>query len=395
MSSICQRHVGLKELRLNNFRSYPSLSLKMDESLPPVILTGNNGAGKTNILEAISLLAPGKGLRSAKLSELARKEPVFSKEPTTNVIPMPVQWAVWAKTTTPSGEWDLGTGCSSGQEHRLVKVDGTQLKNQAELGNYISILWLTPTMDKLFSGDPASRRRFLDRLVQTFIPEHASLLSDYNYALKQWNTLLREGNRDNSWLSLLEEKIACCGVAIAADRKDVQMRLIQFLSKEQAEIPFPSAEMTLQGVIENALDEMKALDVEIFFKENLKKSRHLVADGGSVSGIHTSDFSILHREKGIDASLCSTGEQKALLISVILSQTKALMQEKGICPLLLLDEVSAHLDIGRREALFKLLCVLPAQVWMTGTEPLAFASLSQEAQHFNIEHLTATERAVA
>jgi DNA replication and repair protein RecF len=367
----------------------------MDESLPPVVLTGNNGAGKTNILEAISLLAPGKGLRSAKLSELARKEPVFSKEPTTNVIPMPVQWAVWAKTITPSGEWDLGTGCSSGQEHRQVKVDGTQLKNQAELGSYISILWLTPTMDKLFSGDPASRRRFLDRLVQTFIPEHASLLSDYNYALKQWNTLLREGNRDNSWLSLLEEKIACCGVAIAADRKDVQMRLIQFLSKEQAEIPFPSAEMTLQGVIENALDEMKALDVEIFFKENLKKSRHLVADGGSVSGIHTSDFSILHREKGIDASLCSTGEQKALLISVILSQTKALMQEKGICPLLLLDEVSAHLDIGRREALFELLCALPAQVWMTGTEPHAFSSLSQKAQHFNIEHLTATERAVA
>ena len=395
MSSICQRHVGLKELRLTNFRSYPSLSLKMDESLPPVVLTGNNGAGKTNILEAISLLAPGKGLRSAKLSELARKEPVFSKEPITNVIPMPVQWAVWAKTITPSGEWDLGTGCSSGQEHRQVKVDGTQLKNQAELGSYISILWLTPTMDKLFSGDPASRRRFLDRLVQTFIPEHASLLSDYNYALKQWNTLLREGNRDNSWLSLLEEKIACCGVAIAADRKDVQMRLIQFLSKEQAEIPFPSAEMTLQGVIENALDEMKALDVEIFFKENLKKSRHLVADGGSVSGIHTSDFSILHREKGIDASLCSTGEQKALLISVILSQTKALMQEKGICPLLLLDEVSAHLDIGRREALFELLCARPALVWMTGTEPHAFSSLSQKAQHFNIEHLTATERAVA
>ena len=143
------------------------------------------------------------------------------------------------------------------------------------------------------------------------------------------------------------------------------------------------------------MDEMKALDVELFFRENLKKSRHLVADGSSINGVHTSDFSILHREKGMDASLCSTGEQKALLISVILSQTKALMQEKGICPLLLLDEVSAHLDNGRREALFKLLCALPAQVWMTGTEPLAFSSLSQEAQHFNIDNMTATERAVA
>ena len=377
--------MGLKELRLTQFRSYPSLSLKLDDSLAPVVLTGSNGAGKTNLLEAISLLAPGRGLRSARLSDIARKEPVFQ---TPGITYLPVQWAVWAKVQTSLGEWSVGTGCPEGQEHRQIKIDGHALKNQAELGNYLSILWLTPAMDRLFCGDPASRRRFLDRLVQTFIPEHASLLTDYNYTLKQWNTLLREGNRDSLWLSSLEEKIAACGVAIAADRKDVTARLVQFLSKKQ-DIPFPSAEMSLQGTLEDALNEMKALDAELYFKGILLQARHLVADGGSVTGAHTSDFSILHREKGMDAALCSTGEQKALLISIILSQTRALMQEKGQCPLLLLDEISAHLDINRREALFHLLCQLPTQIWMTGTEENAFDSLSSKSQIFNIDNFTA------
>lgn len=381
-----QKRLGIEQLRLTNFRCYDSLTLNLDEELPPVVLTGHNGAGKTNILEAVSFLVPGKGLRSARLSDISKRTPAARDLPP-EVVSMPIEWAVSAHVRTLDGVVNLGTGRTDASERRQIRIDGQAAKTQSELGNYLSAIWLTPAMDRLFNGDPASRRRFLDRLVQAFDAGHATLSSDYNYALKQWGNLLREGRLNDTWLSVLEETIAEKGVAIAAARRDIVSRLTYFLEKEPDDL-FPSAIITLNGLLENWLEEMPAIDVEECFREKLKASRHLYADGGSVQGAHTSDFSVLHREKGMDAALCSTGEQKALLISIILAQTKAQMQEKGQCPILLLDELAAHLDSFRRDALFEKLLFLPAQVWLTGTDVTVFTSLYQHAQFFNIKNAT-------
>ncbi len=380
-----QQRLGVEQLRLTSFRCYDTLALSLDAGLPPVVLTGHNGAGKTNILEAISYLVPGRGLRSARLSDVAKRG--IEDNLPQNVGILPVRWAVSARVRTEVGTVNIGTGRCDTSERRQIRIDGQPAKSQSELGNYLSAIWLTPAMDRLFCGDPAARRRFLDRLVQAFDPNHAAITTDYNYALKQWSNLLREGRADPTWLSSLEETIAASGVAIAAARKDIVSRLGIFLSQEK-DVPFPTASITLHGLLEDLLDTMPALDVEELFKEKLQQMRHVYADGGSVVGPHTSDFSVKHEEKGMDASLCSTGEQKALLISIILAQTRAQMQEKGQSPVLLLDEVSAHLDEHRREVLFELLCELPSQVWMTGTDVSVFTSLTHRAQFFNIENAT-------
>lgn len=387
------KRFGIEQLKLTSFRCYDALSLTLDEDLPPVVLTGHNGAGKTNILEAVSFLVPGKGLRSARLSDISKRTPAEACLPP-DVTPLPVRWAVSAKVRTLNGSVQIGTGRSDTSERRQIRIDGQQAKTQSELGAYLSAIWLTPAMDRLFCGDPASRRRFLDRLVQAFDPGHATVSTDYSYALKQWGTLLREGRVNDIWLSALEETIAANGVAIAAARRDIVARLSVFLSKE-VEGLFPSAEITLTGLLENWLSEMPALDVEERFKEKLRASRHVYADGGSVPGAHTADFSVIHREKGMDAGLCSTGEQKALLISIILAQTKAQMQEKGQCPILLLDELAAHLDAHRRDALYEMLLALPAQVWLTGTDETVFSTLYQKAQFFNIKNAAVSLSAVA
>ena len=380
----CQRQSGIEQLKLTSFRCYDALTLLLNTELPPVVLTGHNGAGKTNILEAVSYLVPGRGLRSARLADVAKRNSGNDCFPE-NVKTLPVRWAVSACVRTAVGTVHIGTGRCDTSEKRQIRINGQPAKNQSELGDYLSSVWLTPAMDRLFCGDPAARRRFLDRLVQAFNPSHATISADYNYALKQWGNLLREGRGDPMWLTGLEETIVSSGVAIAAARRDVVSRISVFLGQKK-EVPFPTASITLHGLLEDLLETMPALDVEEIFKEKLQKMRHLFAEGGSVPGPHTSDFTVRHEEKGIDAGLCSTGEQKALLISIILAQTKAQMQEKGQSPILLLDEISAHLDVERREALFELLCALPSQVWMTGTEESVFKSLSTKAQFFNIEN---------
>ena len=227
---------------------------------------------------------------------------------------------------------------------------------------------------------------FAIQLKALFI-EHANICSDYSYALKQWNNLLHEGRRDESWLSALEEQIASNGVAIAAARRDIVSRLSQFLGVSDVN-GFPTAEIHLTGIVEEWLNDLAAVDVEDKFKEKLRASRHLVADGGSVVGVHTSDFSVLHKQKNMDGALCSSGEQKALLYSIVLAQTKAQMQEKGRCPILLLDELAAHFDSKRCNALLERLLSLPAQVWMTGTDVEPFSMLYGKAEFFNIENAT-------
>ena len=383
---------GIQELRLNHFRSYESLSLKLGADLAPVVLTGGNGAGKTNILEAISFLVPGRGLRQAKLSDIAMKTP--EQMCSVNVSPADCSWAVSAVVQTPQDVVRIGTGITAEGEKRQIRIDGENVKKQSELGNFLTALWITPAQDKLFSGDPAARRRFLDRLVQSFDAGHANVCSDYAYALKQWNNLLHEGRTDPVWLNALEEQIAAGAVAIAAARRDIVSRLQIFLQNVELD-GFPTPIISLSGVVEEWLDGLAAIDVEDKYREKLRNSRHLVADGGSVAGVHTADFSVVHAQKNMDAAECSTGEQKALLYSIVLAQAKAATLEKGQCPILLFDELAAHFDASRRDALLERLLAFPAQIWMTGTEMQPFGTLCSKAEFFNIENATVQLQKVA
>lgn len=375
---------GITQLRLTNFRSYVYSDMTLDKSFVPVILTGRNGAGKTNILEAVSFLAPGRGLRSARLNDVAHRTIHTTDD---NVIQLPLKWSVSAEVWTQNGFSKIGTGTVDGSERRQIRINGQSITKQSELGQIISCLWLTPAQDRLFCGDPISRRRFLDRLVQAFDANHANRLSEYNTAFKQWSCLLREGCSDNGWLSGLEGQMVATGVAIAASRLDIVERISAYL-KTTDDAFFPRPEIILTGMIEQALLKKAALTVEDEFSIHLKHSRRAYADGAGLIGPHTSDFKVIHATKSTEASLCSTGEQKALLLSILLAQMRAQTQEQGQCPLLLLDEVGAHLDAIRRDALFEILKTLPTQVWMTGTDVAAFSYLKNQAQFFNVEDST-------
>ena len=374
---------GLLNLRLTNFRSYAYLDMKLDESFTPVVLTGYNGAGKTNVLEAVSFLTAGKGLRSARLSDVGRRsnpEALYNAD----VMQLPERWSVSARVQNKDGLYQIGTGTVDGSERRQIRIDGKNTSKQSDLGRILRCLWLTPAQDRLFCGDPQARRRFLDRLVQAFDATHATRLTEYNNAFKQWSCLLREGRFDDRWLSGLEMQMATYGVAIAASRIDVIERISHYLAQPISSV-FPTPDVVLTGVIEQSLITRSALQAEEYFSESLKRSRKIYADGGSVAGPHTADFKVIHAQKGIDAALCSTGEQKALLLSIILAEMKTQMQEQGLCPILLLDEVTAHLDINRRHILFDILSDLPAQVWMTGTDIGNFAYLANKAQFFDVQ----------
>ncbi len=357
--------------------------MQLSSSFEPVILTGHNGAGKTNILEAISFLTPGRGLRSARLSDVAKREAdSFLSEK--DVAVLPARWSVSARICSLNSETQIGTGTVDGSERRQVRIDGKSTSKQSDLGRFFKCLWLTPAQDRLFCGDPQARRRFLDRLVQAFDEMHAQRLSEYNSVFKQWSCLLREGRFDDRWLSSLEEQLVAVGVAIAASRLDVVERMSRYLKEPVADI-FPTAEIILTGAVEQTLLEKSAVQAEELFLKRLKQSRKIYADGGSVAGPHTADFKVIHAQKRMDASLCSTGEQKALLLSIILAEMNTQMQEQGLCPLLLLDEAVAHLDVRRRHILFDVLSALPAQVWMTGIDTENFNYLSGRAQFFDVQ----------
>lgn len=405
---------GICQIRLTNFRSYESLRLDMGEGMEPVVLTGHNGAGKTNVLEAISFLAPGRGLRSARLSDVALRSaeelclpsgaeigdeesdeaPICVRRLDDKVISLPARWSVSAKVQTATGEVSVGTGTIDGSQRRQVRIDGKNVTKQEALGEVLRCLWLTPAQDRLFCGDPVSRRRFLDRLVQAFDPAHSVRIGEYNTALKQWSYLLREGRYDNAWLSALEGQMAMTGVAIAASRLDIVMRISEHLGVNHLG-NFPAPEIQLTGYIEQELLRSSAVMVEEHFAFHLQKTRKSYAEGGSVSGPHTADFKVFHKAKKMDAGLCSTGEQKALLVSIILAEMRAQMTEQGRCPLLLLDECAAHLDSRRRNELFDILAELPTQVWMTGTDDLSFTHLQNRARFITLEESNIVLKQVA
>ena len=365
---------GLSRLRLSNFRSYATLDLSLGDSGRPVALFGPNGVGKTNVLEAVSYLTAGRGLRGARLADIARR----CGE---DVHPL---WNVVANLYTPLGTHVIGTGMVDGAERRQMRIDGKTTTRQSDLADVFRCLWLTPAQDRLFCGDPNARRRFLDRIVQAFDPLHANRLTDYQAALKQWLCLLREGRLDQAWLAGLEQQLVENGIAIAASRLDIVERLSRYLTVTE-DSSFPSAEIQLVGFLEKALMTQSAVAVEDLFQGHLKNARKICAEGGNLTGPHTSDFVVIHRQQNRSADLCSTGEQKALLLSIILAEMRAQMAEQGRCPVLLLDEVAAHLDSRRRHTLFEILLTRPAQVFMTTTDSEIFADFAGQIDRFDVQ----------
>ena len=372
---------GVTRLALTDFRNYRSA--RLDLAPRPVVLTGPNGAGKTNLLEAVSVLSPGRGLRHARLGDFDRRA--------ANDDDAPVGWAVAATIATRRGSVRIGTGRDpAGGERRIVRIDGETARSQAALGEVIGVTWLTPQMDRLFIEGPSARRRFLDRLVLGLDPAHASRVSGYEHAMRQRSRLLRDGPDDPAWLTALEETMAAQGVAVAAARRDAIERLDAACAA--AEGPFPSARLRLAGTVEAWLEELPALAAEERFRAALKGDRAAdAASGGATLGPHRSDLAVTHAGKGVAAENLSTGEQKALLISIVLAHARLQRETRGEPPLLLLDEVAAHLDAARREALFAILLDLESQVWLTGTDAAIFAPMRYAARFLSVSDGTLSE----
>ncbi|MBL8645447.1 MAG: DNA replication/repair protein RecF [Rhodospirillaceae bacterium] len=361
-------------LDLTAFRSYAHI--RLEAGLGPIVLTGPNGAGKTNLLEAVSFLAPGRGLRGAKLSTVSRRH-------ADGTIPQP--WAVAALIVNPDGEVRLGTGLSpDGKDKRLVHVNGMAVKGQAALSRHLGVVWLTPAMDRIFLDAPASRRRFLDRLVMAFDPDQAGRIAAYEHAHRQRLRLLRDGIDDKAWYLALEDTLARYGVAITAARADLVARLNGALAQVRG--PFPGAVMALAGETDRWLAEMPAVDAEERLRVQLAQARQ--ADTPD-PGPHRSDLVVSfgcpgHPSHGLPAALCSTGEQKALLISIVLASARLQTAKRGFPPVLLLDEIAAHLDPARREALFADILAMGVQAWMTGTDEALFEGLGSQAQYWQV-----------
>jgi len=369
--------VGVTRLALTDFRNYRSARVEL--AAGPVVLTGPNGAGKTNLLEAVSVLSPGRGLRNARLGDLDRR---YDDEAADTEPPgLPRGWAVAATVETRRGPVKIGTGRDpAGGERRVVRIDGETARGQAALGEVIGVTWLTPQMDRLFIEGPSARRRFLDRLVLGLDPAHAARVSAYEHAMRERSRLLRDGAADPSWLNAIEETMAAHGVAVAAARRDAVERLDEACAA--AEGPFPRSRLGLAGTVEAWLDELPALAAEDCFRAALRDGRAGDAlAGGATVGPHRSDLAVTHADRGVPAESLSTGEQKALLISIVLAHARLQRQTRGEPPLLLLDEVAAHLDAARRDALFAALLGLESQVWLTGTDAALFAPL-RDAAHF-------------
>ncbi|WP_395828744.1 DNA replication/repair protein RecF [Elstera sp.] len=363
MSPVSLTIPALSRVRLHDFRSHAALDLTVEA--PCVILTGDNGVGKTNLLEALSFLAPGRGFRRAAIQEIDRQDG-------------PGGWSMQVALDTAHGSVEIATGRVPAQgDRRQIRIDGEPAKSQSALSDLLVVSWLTPVMDRLFQEGASARRRFLDRIVHGFLPDHLQHLSRYEAAQRDRLRLLREGEGgkrpDPHWLAALEDTMASDGTAIAAARCDITQRLS--LAMAAGVGPFPAADLAMLGTLEQALAEKPALEVEEDFRRTLRQTRPRDAAAGTTTeGPHRSDWQVIHRLKQMPAALCSTGEQKALLIAILLANARLIRTARGAPPLLLLDEVAAHLDPGRRQALAEELFSLGGQAWLTGTEPGLFAA---------------------
>ncbi|MFT4150342.1 MAG: DNA replication/repair protein RecF [Paracoccaceae bacterium] len=343
----------VSSLTLSHFRSHRAARLAFDGR--PVALVGANGAGKTNVLEAVSLLSPGRGLRRAAAGEIARR-------------PEAVGWKVVAGVQGIGGAHELETW-AEGAGAREVRIDG-KAAPQAALGRVLRVLWLVPAMDRLWLEAAEGRRRFLDRMVLSFFPDHAEVSLAYEKAMRERNRLLKDQVADARWYGALEAQMAEAGSAIMANRGAALDRIAA--AQAGAATAFPRADLTITG---------EEGDLAATLAEGRRRD---MAAGRTLAGPHRADLLAVYADKGMPADQCSTGEQKALLISLILANARALAGELGAAPILLLDEVAAHLDAGRRAALYDEICGLGAQAIMTGTEGHLFDSLGPRSQMFHV-----------
>jgi DNA replication and repair protein RecF len=364
----------IQRLTLSNFRSYRATSL--DVGAGPVVLVGANGAGKTNLIEAISFLVPGRGLRRATLEEIAFTEADGS-------------WAVSSEVEGSLGLVKLGTGIEATHTGELplrkCRMDGEAVTSITAFADHLRVVWLTPAMDGLFVGAASERRRFLDRLVLAVDAEHAGRVSALERSLRSRNRLLEDPRPDPLWLDAVEHETAELAVAVAAQRTQTVQRLQAVLGARGPESIFPAAQISLSGWIENLLLESPAVEIEDRYRAVLKENRPRdAAAGRTLEGPHLTDLSLVYLSKGIPASRASTGEQKALLIGLILAHARMIQEITGFAPVLLLDEVVAHLDPSRRMALYDELLALEAQAWLTGADPMTFAELRSRATVFEV-----------
>jgi DNA replication and repair protein RecF len=368
---------AVRRLTLTGFRCYGRLRLALGPE--PVVLTGPNGAGKTNLLEAVSFLTPGRGLRRARLAEVA-------------ALGTDAGWAVAASVQSAGQTVAIGTGGAGGEGEakRMVRMDGQPLRTLSDLGRVLPVLWLTPAMDRLFVEGASHRRRFLDRMVNALDAGHAERSAAYARAMRQRLALLKDGRRDDAWLSALEAVMAAQGVAVAAARGDWRHRLAPMAAEGHG--PFPGCALELIGGLESELAAgAAALSAEDGFRERLRANRNLDAAAGTTTeGPHKSDLSVVHLGKDMPAHLASTGEQKALLIGLVLAQARVLTRGDAPPPVLLLDEVAAHLDGERRAALYDLLAGFPGQSWLTGTDAALFAPMRGRARFLAVDNAALT-----
>ncbi|PRD44189.1 DNA replication/repair protein RecF [Phyllobacterium phragmitis] len=366
--------VAVRRLRLAHFRNYPSLSLALSPN--HVVLTGENGSGKTNLLEAVSFLSPGRGLRRATYPDVTMNG-------------APDGFAIHATLENAGyGEVEIGTGLAGnaiGETARKVRINGVQATASDALLEYSRIIWVVPAMDGLFTGAAGDRRRFLDRMVLAIDTSHGKRVLDYEKAMRSRNRLLAEERSDVQWLDAIEAQMAELGAAIAAARAEMMQLITAMIERLPQEGPFPKSECFLEGALEQRIAIEAAVDLEEDFRRTLRDGRPRDrAAGRTLDGPHRTDLMVHHRPKAMPAALCSTGEQKALLIGLILAHARLTGELSGMAPILLLDEIAAHLDEGRRAALFGIIDDLGGQSFMTGTDRSLFDALGDRAQFFTV-----------
>jgi DNA replication and repair protein RecF len=364
--------VALTALTLRDLRNYAALDLSFDQTL--IVLTGPNGAGKTNLLEAVSLLSPGRGLRRARYEEIVRNG-------------SDAGWTIAARVARDGEVTQIGTGLmgAPGETRtRKVRINAAPAASSDALLDYLRVLWLTPAMDGLFTGSAGDRRRFLDRLVLTIDAGHAKRARDFERLLTQRNRILEE-NGDAAWLGAVETELAAYAVAVATARAETVTLLSARMARDTGADAFPAGRIALAGVFDQALAGCSASESELWYRDALAAGRAADrAAGRTLQGPHRSDLEVVFAAKDMPAARSSTGEQKALLIGLVLAHAEIAAEASGMTPILLLDEVAAHLDPGRRVALFERLASLGCQTFMTGTDSALFADLPVDAARYHV-----------
>jgi DNA replication and repair protein RecF len=358
----------LLRLSLTEFRNYAALTWRPGAGIN--VLYGPNGSGKTNLLEAVSLLMPGRGMRSARNGDLPRRGADGG-------------WAIAGRFATPGGEVDIGTGSAPDgpPDRRVFRLDGVAPRSQAEIATRVAAVWLTPQMDRLFQEGMAGRRRFLDRLAWALEPGHAREVAAHDAAMAQRNRVLADRRADTGWLAGLEDSMARHAVAATAAR----MALVARMNAVAPFPGFPVARMGLDCAIAGRLGPEPALKVEDWLRDSLAATRVRDADAGSTGvGAHRTDMTLADAVTGTPAAIASTGEQKALLVGVILRHAALIAEARGFAPMLLLDEPTVHLDPERRAALFEALVRLPAQTLITGTDAETFLPIAGHAEGMHV-----------